>query len=234
MKKVIGAILLVLLATTAAILPWRELWSAAQFVIAPEVAKTAHMVRLRNAERQALTVIGTVHYRHIETTSYPLWELKAILATLKPTMVFVEERPESIAAGAWGEGPVEMPFCAFVAKEMGIAVRGMDDWSQDFSTREDKMVVNVLDHLPATGDAVVMTGSSHVPGFTARLTRRGFVLDEWSEDERRTALKTTVEHTYPPGLLAAYLTAIELAEAAKGPFDAGWAARRRPFVATIP
>lgn len=66
----------------------------------------------------------------------------------------VESRAEELAQDNWGNGPVEMLFASLTAKDLGIAVDGMD-WldlvslnpGRSNSLREDKMVENIISRI---------------------------------------------------------------------------------------
>ncbi len=217
-----------------AVVPWSELASFLQFQLAPERAKLAHVVRFRQAshEDRELVLVGSAHYLHIEAGGgYPLWELKSLMTALRPTRVFVEIRPESIQAGRWGEGPVEMPFCAHAARDQGIPVYGIDDWAQPMAKREHNMVQELTRNLGA-GLNLTFVGFSHVEGFSELLLDQGFEPVEWEDGQPGEAFSTQVDERYPSGLRESYQAAITAVEEGTSPFDAGWAEKRRGFVSS--
>jgi hypothetical protein len=225
---------LVVIVIVLAILPVREIYSFAEFSLYPARAKSSHLVRLENpASKLEVVLLGSAHYLHIDSESYPLWELKSAIETLSSDAVFVEIRPESINNGNWGEGPVEMPFCAFVAKDLGLDVKGMDDWSQSMETREGRMVQNILEQSRNYHKILVVTGYSHLPGLTDRLLTQGFVEVEWPRSEREKLFKSGPEKSFPAGLREAYLREFRQVDLGDSDFNEAWVSRRQKLVDQI-
>ncbi len=218
---------------TFRLLPVTELVSFFQFKIMPERAKVAHMARFKRGY-QTITMVGTVHWDHFESNRYPIWELLSVIQTLKPPLVLVEIRPEAVDAGQIGEGPIEMPVCLLAARQEGIVVSGMDDWSNDMERREDRMAENILARGSSTRGALVFTGYSHIEGLGRRLAKAGFVREYWKMEDRRALLKQPVDARWPQGLRAAYEGSIARVEQGEDKhYDQDWARRRKAFVASL-
>lgn len=177
-----------------------------------------------------IIILGTAHYLHTETKSYPLWEIKSVILEVQPDIVLVEIRPSAIATRDRGEGPIEMPFCAFVAKEAGFAVGGMDDWSEKMEVRENHMMANILKSIQGTKRALVITGFSHVPAFLKRLQARGYRKEPWPELARQQLFLQPVKKEFPQELAKAYRAAIKKAERGENAFNSEWSARRLAFL----
>lgn len=121
--------LLSLLARVLAAGAWvGELRNLALYTLAPRYARDANFVHFAKHEAEVF-ILGTIHGRHLATPAYSLAHLKAVIARMKPRLLLVEARPEGIARQRWGDGPVEMPFAALYARQLGIAVDGIDWWT---------------------------------------------------------------------------------------------------------
>jgi hypothetical protein len=242
-RWLVAAALGLILAIAGVILPIREIVEWAEFKIRPEQFKVDHLVRFWKPDTgQGIVILGTVHNDHVAPGSrYPLWQLKAVILGLKPDMVLVEIKPEAAHADHWAEGPIEMPFCALVAQDAGIRVNGMDYWRienagkviRNSGEREDRMFENILSKSSSTRRALVVTGYSHLTGFSSRLRRAGFRDEAWPEAERQELLKHEVEHVYPARLKVEIIEAVERAQRGDNDFDKAWADRRREFAASI-
>jgi hypothetical protein len=146
----------------------------------------------------------------------------------------VEIRPEAVRGGHWGEGPIEMPFCALVARNAGITTFGMDDWSDKMERREDRMVQNITEQIAGAKRVLVMTGYSHIAGFVHRLQKKGYVLQDWSKAERKKLLRRPVDKRCPPELRQAYADAIRRAQAGITHYNKKWIRVRQRFLKTLP
>lgn len=235
-KRLILGPLLAVAALSLWVLPISEIVSAISFQWSPDRARASHLIRLEDpASGQEILILGTVHYQHVETDRYPLSMLESVIAHSEADLLLVEIHPESSANGRWAEGPIEMPYCALVAGELGIDVKGMDDWSTDHGLREDRMVENILSATAVVDRTLVVTGFSHVRGFRERLEQLGFQLADWPLAERRALFEHPVDPGYPAGLRDAYQFAIDRAQQEKTPFlDPEWIQRRTVFLETLP
>lgn len=89
----------------------REVRDLALVTIAPSYARDANFVRFSKGPVEVF-VLGTIHGRHLTTPAYSLAHLLAVVANMAPDLLLVESRPEELARGRWGDGPIEMPFAA--------------------------------------------------------------------------------------------------------------------------
>ena len=105
--------------------------------------------------------------KHLSTSAYSLSHLKAVIAHMKPSLLLVEARPEEIAQQKRGDGPIEMPFAALYARQLGIPVDGIDWWKlsdrlrRSDEVRENRIYQNLRAKLPARGTVLVLIGYSH-------------------------------------------------------------------------
>jgi len=218
------------LLAVAALVAWPELRSAALFVVAPRVARDASTVRLARGDVQ-VTLIGTIHGRHLSTPEYGLAHLKAALVHLKPALVLVEARPDEVARGRWGDGPIEMPFVALWARALSLPVDGIDWWTprgpggrRTDDERDDRIFRNLQGRLPAAGAVLVTVGYSHVPEQVARLIAAGFVTVPLDDADKQ-ALFTPLDEpfAYPAGMAAAIRQRIADCEAQAATAEASFA-----------
>ena len=232
-------ILIVIVFTALLLISWKDLslqefYSMFSFTFFPEKAKVDHLIKMKKPKANLeIIVLGSVHYQHVETDDYPLWELKSVIKNTNPNAVFVEIRPKAIDNGNWGEGPIEMPFCAFVAKELNYKVHGMDDWSNDMETREDRMVENILLQAQPYKKILIITGYSHVPGFIQRFKDNGFFNVNWAFEDRKCLLKKEVRMKYPDGYKKSYFAVFEKIKAGQSRFDTKWMDRRLQFLDNV-
>lgn len=215
-RLAIGLGLVGLVAVVAlALLP--ELRNYVLYRIAPGYARDANFVRLQKGPVDVY-LLGTIHGRHLTTEEYSLAHLKAAITRLEPDFVLVEARPEEIARGRWGDGPIEMPFSALTARAAGITVDGIDWWqlseTEGRSTddeRDDRIYEHLKSKLPVKGVVLVLIGFSHIPELVDRLEDDGFE----ESDFDKTQLFELVDEpfAYPAGMSAAISQRIADAEA---------------------
>jgi hypothetical protein len=203
---VIGGIAVFL--ALGAIIARGEIRSAILFAIAPERARDAHLVALTDAEGRSLYLLGTIHGAHLETPSFSFLHLQAVIDRLNPELVLVESRPEEIAKGNWGDGPIEMAFASLHAKSKGMAADGFDAWSPENLSgrssddrREDRMMANVALRLPGRRVVLVLTGYSHVAELSSRLAAQGWRPRELTGESKRALFDTTgMTLRFPAGM----------------------------------
>jgi len=191
------------------------------YEVMPRYARDANLVRYTK-ESVDLHLLGTIHGKHLSTEDYSLAHLKAAIVHLNPKILLVEARPEEMARGRWGDGPVEMPFAALTAKASGIHVDGIDWWElktdklrRTDDERDDKIFANLIERLPTTGKVLVLVGFSHVPELAKRLVEAGF-REERIDAEEKVELFELLDESfaYPAGMGDAIRQRIKDAEAA--------------------
>ena len=211
-----------------------EVLSMLMFRVAPNLAKVRHIVAFQDgAQEKEIIIVGTVHYLHLKCRQYPLWDLKSVIYSVQPDLVLVEMRSSSIHSGDLGEGPIEMPFCMFVAREIGIEVRGIDDWCTAPSRREDNICANLISEAACAHRTLVFVGYSHVYGLVRRLLARGYRKMQLSRKSMYGLLKKPVAHSFPNGLAGAYRAAAEAAMNGNNSYDQAWANNRCKLAAEI-
>lgn len=196
-------------------IPVRPLLTFLQFKLNPEKARVQHLVQLRHpGTGQVVFLAGTTHQYHYEDPAYSIWHVKAIVTGLDVDAVLVEMMPDAIDEGRFGDGPVEMPFIALVAKDAGLDVAGMDSgWDGGWRGRQGRMFQHVQRHLPAHRRLLITSGFMHVRQFEQQLQKEGFVVVPWSEEERQQVFRRVVEQTWPKELAPALRAAISRARA---------------------
>ncbi len=79
-------------------------------------------------QRPSAMVVGTIHRHHLTQAGYPLQLLGALLDRYNPDLVLVEIRPEPFAQGRLEDGPFEMTYVTYLARQRGIPVEPIDWW----------------------------------------------------------------------------------------------------------
>jgi hypothetical protein len=213
-----SALVLIVVVTGLALLP--ELRLAALLAVSPRTGRDACVVRLQQ-RGVTVTLLGTLHGGHLDTPAYGLPHLKAALVHLAPDRVLVEQRPDELARGRWGDGPLEMPFVALWARHLALAVDGIDWWRPRGDTarrtdaeRDDRLFQNLVERLPPAGTALVVVGFSHVPELAERLTAAGFVPVAMTSEAKAALFEPDPGPlAFPPGMAAAIRQRIDDTEA---------------------
>ena len=194
----IGIVAALLIAASVVVVASGELRSALMFAVTPRRARDAHLVAFVDREGRSLYVLGTVHGAHLDTASFSLLHVQAVIDHLRPDLVLVESRPEEIAIGNWGDGPIEMPFASLHARSRGISTDGFDFWLPDAhairrsdDVREDRMMENVVSRLAGHRVVLVLTGYSHVAELSSRLAAKGWSTSALTDETKRTLFDTT-------------------------------------------
>lgn len=185
-----------------------ELRSALLFKVAPVYARDTHLLRYRDAAGSEVAVLGTIHTAHLDSTSYSLWHLAALVAHLRPDRLLVESRPGELLQGNTCDGPVEMGFVTLEARALGVAVAGMDSWERGSPSgrsndaREDAMFEHTRPHLHLPGVTLIVTGFSHVPEFARRLETSGYRLTPPSPGQAELFAPGAGSRLFPRGMAA--------------------------------
>ncbi len=237
-----------LAAGAAALHAMPELQAELLLKVSPKSFRDAEFLRFTNRAGDALYLLGTIHGDHLTTPGYSLWNVGAVVRRLHPDLLLVEERPDAVARGHLGDGPVEMPFASLTAKADGIAVEGMDWIAMDAShqvdpsAREDHMFANIAAALAGHRKTLILTGFSHLEAFAPKLTALGWSAAPFASEDKERLFDTTGEpQTFPPGMKQAIEQRITDAEVEMaGVTDSFWRARladviasRRGLLATI-
>lgn len=196
-------------------IPVRPLLTFLQFRIRPDKVRTTQLVQMRNpVNDQRVFLIGTTHQYHYEDDDYSIWHVKALVTGVSADTVFIEMMADAVDNDRWGEGPVEMPFIAYAAKEAGIAVHGVDSgWDGGWQGRQARMYAQVKQHLPESKRAVIAAGFMHTSQYQRQLEEDGWVVVDWSDADKRAIVERDIQKTWPPGLEQALVDAIARAKA---------------------
>ena len=206
---------IVLFGVVSGRLPVRALLTFVQFRLRPERVRTQQLVQLQNpTTQQVVFLVGTTHQYHYEDPAYSIWHLKAAITGVAADTVFIEMMRDAVEEGRLGEGPVEMPFIALVAKEAGLRVFGVDSgWEGGWQGRQTRMYQQVQRDLPTSKRAVIAAGFMHVEQFQTQLEGDGFVVVDWSDEHKSAVCDAPIAQTWPPGLTEALNAAIARAQA---------------------
>jgi hypothetical protein len=182
--------------------------------------RETHFIRL-TAEGRDVYLLGTIHGDHLSSSAYSLAHLQAVIANLKPDLLLLESRPEELAKGNWGDGPIEMPVASLTARDLGIPVAGIDWWQKSSSKpgttdpdRDDRMAQNVLSQLPGHSSVLILVGYSHVAELRTRLAAAGFSEERFDRNRKGELFSTGGRFAkFPPGLKSTLEKCITLLEA---------------------
>ncbi len=204
-------------------IPLRPLISFAKFRLWPDRLRVEQLVKLRHPQTEKTVILlGTTHQYHYEEAAYSIWHVKAVVTGVGADTACIEMMADAVDGGRWGEGPVEMPFIAFAAKEAGLDVVGIDSgWDGGWQGRQARMYEQVKARLalPQTKTALVTSGFMHVSHFQRQFEEDGYVLVPWSDAEKLAITDRAIPHTWPPGLKEALESAIARAKAGEVPTD---------------
>jgi hypothetical protein len=234
-----GAVAVLVAGGGASVLAMSELRAELLLKVSPKAFRDAEFLRFTNGGGGELYLLGTIHGDHLTTPGYSLWNLGAVVTHLHPDRLLVEERPEQVARGHLGDGPVEMPFAALTARAAGAEVRGIDWWTMqshavDPPEREDHIFANVTDGLTGGHRIMVLTGFSHVDAVAPRLVTLGWRPAPFADADKEALFDTTgAPSTFPPGMTEAIRLRIadEQADLAAVP-DSFWKARIADVIAS--
>ncbi|MBW2700679.1 MAG: hypothetical protein JRF33_07640 [Deltaproteobacteria bacterium] len=231
-----------------AILTLPELRTFVAFKLAPSYARNLNFKKMVRFDRASVYLLGTIHEDHLTSGEYSLLHLKAVIENLHPDLLLLEQRPQMVAEGYAGDGPIEMPFAHLTALEMSIPVDGIDWWKKGSSirrtdaNRDDRMYRNLQERIPAKGTVLVLCGYSHVPELIERMMNDRYVEAEISSS-RRDFLFDIGDSllSYPPGMKHAIAQRVYQEEQnAKVEIDPAWksdlltvATSRRKFLSVI-
>jgi hypothetical protein len=95
------------------------------------------------------------------------------------------------------------------------------------------MFDNILSKSSSSPRTLIVTGYSHLTGFSARLRKAGFLDEVWPERERQGLLQGDVQQVYPARLKAELIEAIERSDRGESDFDKAWADGRRKVAAGL-
>jgi hypothetical protein len=170
-----------------------EVRYAVGYEVFPETTRNASFDKYVSTSGVTLYHLGTIHGGHLESKTYGLGHLQAVIEGLRPDVLLVESLPEELEHGNDGDGPIEMPVVTLIARRAGIAVVGIDWWTEAWllsssggtdEERDDHMFANLQRSLPAAGRVLVLTGFSHVLEFRSRYGAAGFTSAPFSGEEK--------------------------------------------------
>jgi hypothetical protein len=175
--------------------------------IAPAHFRNAKLVRLVGPSGDELYLLGTIHARHLTTPHYRLVHLAALIAHLQPDLVMVESRPQEIARGNLGDGPVEALYADLVAHERSAPVAGVDWWTMnpaheiDSDVREEQIFIHVAAGLAGRRRTLLLIGYSHLPALQDKLAAVGYVQSPLSSARADALFDPSGQPTaFPPGM----------------------------------
>jgi hypothetical protein len=148
--------------------------------LSPASFRDAQLQCFAGPSGQHLYLMGTIHGAHLTTPAYPLTQVRAVIVHLRPDLVLVEARPEEVARGNLGDGPIEALYAELAARQAGLASSGIDWWTMGADHqvnppgRDDRMVANLLQAADGRPVSLALVGYSHAGPFRDRLVARGW------------------------------------------------------------
>lgn len=207
-----------------------EVGSLLAFSLWPAKAKFRHIRHFRNpiADR-LLCMVGTIHNAHFSSRQFPVSDLEGLIDGFAPDCLLLEMRADYLARGWLADGPADMAYCAYLAIERGIPVRGIDDWSDPHVEREDRMFDNTLAAMERQGGQrfLLLTGYSHIHELAIRLPEVEYSEMPVPEDAMRKIMGRGASTRVPVGLPDGLRQAAGRAERGETPFSRAWARSRR-------
>lgn len=172
--------------------------------------RNANFYRLENDEKQTIFLLGTIHGSHLDYSVYSLWHIKAVIENIRPDLLIVESRAKELTKENLGDGPIEMPFAYLIAKNLNLEVGGFDWWTKesynsDSFEREDSMVKNIISSISGYNKILVLIGLGHIEYILPRLEKGGFLVTDFSIDEKEYLFNTEKVDCIFPKDLAYYI-----------------------------
>ncbi|HEY1097663.1 MAG TPA: hypothetical protein VGF99_02000 [Myxococcota bacterium] len=209
-------------------LPLRPLLTFLQFKLDPAKTRIEQLVRLQHPQTGVeVFLVGTTHHYHYDDNGWTVWNLKAVVERVQPDTMLIEMMADAVVDGRVGEGPVEMPFLATLGAERGVHVVGIDSgWDGGWQGRQQRMFEQVQTALSTTTAStgttpkrvLLASGMMHLQPFVEQLSGAGFVVQPWSDDERKAVSDDAgIAQVWPKGLAPALRAAI--ARAKSGTLD---------------
>ncbi|WP_206453326.1 hypothetical protein [Aurantimonas marina] len=207
-----------------------EVASLVAFSLWPAKAKFRHIRQFRNpAADRLLYMAGTIHNAHFISRQFPISDLAGLIDGFDPDCLLLEMREDYLARDWLADGPADMAYCAHLAVERGMPVRGIDDWCDRHVEREDRMFRNTLAAMERQGGQrfLLLTGYSHIHELAIRLPEAEYSEMPVPEDAMRRMMGRGASMRVPAGLPDGLRRAAGRAERGETPFSRAWARSRR-------
>jgi hypothetical protein len=214
-----------------------ELRGQALLAISPKAFRDAEFQRLAGPSGQTLYLLGSIHGGH--PPDYGLVHLRAVITRLRPDLLLVESRPQEMARGNLGDGPIEALYETLVGRAAGIEVAGIDWWTMnaaheiDSDAREDHMAANVRAALAGRRTVLVIVGYSHLQPLADRLAAGGYHAAPFAEAEKERLFDSAgLDGAWPVGMATYVQRRIEADQATlRGVTDPFWRQRLADAIA---
>ena len=130
-------------------------------------------------------ILGTIHHFHlIEASNYSLAQAASVIKTIKPDILLIEARQETLEKHNAVDGPIEMIFARSYAAEQNLLVKGIDWWKvikdnaakeRMDAQRDDRILDNILSAAENHNRALALMGASHRERMPERFLKKGYV-----------------------------------------------------------
>jgi hypothetical protein len=176
--------------------------------IKSKMEKEPNLLLFQSPDEQTdLFVLGTVHGAHFEeSTDYSIADVQSVIETVKPDLLLVEVRQETVDKDDILDGPVEMLFAWSYAQSTGIPVRGIDWWqiteesrsNWTNAERDDQIYDNIMKESTGYNNILVLCGADHRIEQSKRLKDNGYKEVEMQDKASYFGNVSPESFTYPP------------------------------------
>lgn len=177
------------------------------------VRKESNLLLFEKGGKQ-IYVLGTIHQFHfLEEHSYSLAQVLSVIREVKPDVLLVEARPETLEKHNAIDGPFEMIFARCYANQKGIPVKGIDWWTvvKDSETknaidleRDNKMVENIMVATKDYDRILALVGASHRERMPKLLEQNGYAKIEF-DNISSFFVDSDTPFEYPKGMSEEYI-----------------------------
>lgn len=179
-----------------------------QALVAKLIKKENNLLLFKKEGRLAY-ILGTIHQHHfIESSDYSLANVQSVMETVKPDILLIEARQETLDDYGAVDGPSEMVFAKAYADEHHIPLKGIDWWRavKDNETmfaaefeRDDRMFDNIEAASEGYNTVLALCGASHRERMPERFIMAGYEQVEINDISAYFG-SITVPFQYPKGI----------------------------------
>jgi hypothetical protein len=138
-------------------------------------------------------ILGTIHGDHFDhVNNYSLANIQSVIDTIKPDLLLIETRPETLEKYDALDGPIEMIFVWAYAKEHGYNIQGIDWWKIEAGTqansttnvRDDNIYNNIIKSSETSQKILIICGAMHRIELRQRFSNNGYIQGELNSIDR--------------------------------------------------
>jgi hypothetical protein len=140
------------------------------------------LYRHKNNKYQNIYLLGTIHQGHFdEQFNYSLADIQSVIDVIRPDLILIEVRQETVDNHGVLDGSTEMIFAWCYAIEKGIDVKGMDWWHPSIGLpmtllkeRDDNIFKNIVNASSNYKNILVLIGVDHLILQDIRFKNHGY------------------------------------------------------------